>query len=77
MVAAQLAAALDALNASARDMVTFRMYVVVATPERFQEAWSSIHEMLGGEMPSATAIGLQALWTLELQVEVEMTVRVP
>ena len=77
IIATQLAAALHELGASARDVVTFRMYVVNATPERFKEAWSPIHEMLQGEMPSATAIGVQALWTPELQLEVEMVVRVP
>ena len=77
VVAAQLAAALHELGASTRDVIAFRMYVVNATSERFEQAWSAIHEMLAGEMPSGTAIGVQALWTPELQLEVEMTVRVP
>lgn len=77
VVATQLAAALDELGASARDVIAFRLYLVNATTERFEEAWSRIHEILHGEMPSATAIGVQALWTPELQLEVEMTVRVP
>lgn len=77
IVAAQLAAALGALGASPREVVTFRMYLVDATTDRFKEAWAPIREMLRGEMPSATAIGVQALWTPELQLEVEMTVRLP
>lgn len=77
VVASQLAAALRELGASPRDVVAFRMYVVNATEDRFKEAWGPIHEMLEGEMPSGTAIGVQALWTQELQLEVEMTVRVP
>ena len=77
MVATQLAAALQELGDSPRDVVTFRMYLVDASTDRFEEAWSPIHEMLQGEMPSATAIGVQALWTPELQLEVEMTVRLP
>lgn len=76
-VAAQLAAALREVGASPRDVIAFRMYVVDATTDRFQEAWSLIREMLDGEMPSGTAIGVQALWTPELQLEVEMTVRIP
>jgi enamine deaminase RidA (YjgF/YER057c/UK114 family) len=77
MVATRLAAALHELGASARDVVAFHMYVVNGTPDRFEEAWSPLQEMLMGEMPSGTAIGVQALWTPELQIEVEMTVRVP
>ncbi len=77
IVATQLAAALHELGASVRDVVTFRIYVVDATTDRFKEAWFPIQEMLHGEMPSVTAIGVQALWTPELQVEVEMTVRLP
>ena len=77
VVAAQLAAALHELGASPRDVVAFRMYVVDATTDRFTEAWSPIQEMFQGEMPSGTAVGVQALWTAELQLEVEMTVRLP
>ena len=77
IVATQLTAALQELKASPHDVIAFRMYVVDATTDRFEEAWSPIHEMLDGEMPSGTAIGVQALWTPELQLEVEMVVRVP
>ena len=77
VVATQLTAALRELKASARDVIAFRMYVVNATADRFEEAWSPIHEVFGGEMPSGTAIGVQALWTPDLQLEVEMVVRVP
>lgn len=77
VVAANLAAALAELGAAPRDVVTMRVYVVGATTERFMEAWSPIREMLGGEMPSMTGIGVQALWTPELQLEVEMVVRLP
>ncbi len=77
IVAGQLSAALKEMGARARDVVAFRMYVVNASKERFEEAWSPIHEIFEGEMPSGTAIGVQALWTAELQLEVEMVVRVP
>ena len=69
--------ALDQLGASACDIVAFRLYVVGATEERFKQAWSSLRELFQGEMPSGTALGVQALWTPELQLEVEMVVRVP
>ena len=77
LVASQLAIALQELGASARDFVAFHMYVVNGTTDRFEQAWSLIREVFDGEMPSGTALGVQALWTPELQLEVEMTVRVP
>lgn len=77
MVAAQLAAALAELGASPADVAAFRLYVVGASEERFEQAWAPIQEMFRGEMPSGTAVGVQALWTKELQMEVEMVVRVP
>lgn len=77
LVAGHLAAALKDLGASPRDVVLLRVYVVNATTDRFMEAWSPIKAMLAGEMPSVTGIGVQALWTSELQLEVEMVVRVP
>lgn len=77
MVAGNLAAALDELGASPRDVVSLRVYVVDATKERFAEAWSPIKALLAGELPSVTAIGVQALYTSQLQLEVEMVARVP
>lgn len=77
IIADNLAAALNDLGAGPRDVVLLRVYLVGATTDRFMEAWSPIREMLGGALPSMTGIGVQALWTPELQLEVEMVVRVP
>lgn len=77
VVAGNLAAALEDLGASPRDVVLLRVYVVGATTDRFLEAWSPIRAMLAGEAPSMTGIGVQALWTPALQLEVEMAVRLP
>ena len=74
---ASLAAALEHLDASARDIVMLRIYVVDATTERFGQVLAEIRKMLGSEMPSVTTIGVQALFTPEILVEVEMVVRVP
>lgn len=76
-VAENLGAALRELGASSRDVVLLRLYVVEATTDRFMEAWSPIRDMLSGEQPSMTGIGVAALWTSTLQLEVEMVVRVP
>lgn len=77
VVAENLAAALREIGASPRDVVLLRLYVVGATTDRFMEAWSPIREMLSGEQPSMTGIGVAALWTPALQLEAEMVVRVP
>lgn len=77
IVAANLAAELDDVKATPSDIVSLRMFVVNATTERFREAWTPLKERLGGNRPSLTAIGVQALWRPELQLEVEMVVRVP
>lgn len=77
LVAANLAAELDDLQASPRDIVLLRLYVVGATTERFLDAWTPIKEKLGEDQPSVTGIGVAALWTPDLQLEVEMVVRLP
>lgn len=77
IVSSNLAAALAHLSASPHDVVVMRLYVVGATTDRFEEAWAPIRDMLAGAMPSMTGIGVQALWTAALQLEVEMMVRLP
>lgn len=76
-ITGSLRAALDELRATVRDIVMLRLYVVDGTTERFLEAYTAVQELLDGEMPSVTVLGVQSLFTPELQVEIEMTVRVP
>ncbi|WP_200821620.1 RidA family protein [Bryocella elongata] len=54
-----------------------RVYVVNATTEAFQQVLPTLRELLGDAMPSITTIGVQALYTPEIKVEIEMVVRVP
>lgn len=70
-------AALDAVGASARDIVMVRVYVVDLTPERMNAAMPTLLALFDGEQPSLTGIGVSALASPELQIEVEMVVRVP
>lgn len=77
LAAANLAAALRELQATARDIVMLRLYLVEATTQRFQDALSALRDMLGAEMPSITTIGVTALFTPKLLIEIEMVVRVP
>lgn len=77
LVTASLAAALNELEASAQDIVMMRVYVVDATTEAFQQVLTALRELLGDAMPSMTTIGVQALYTPEIKVEIEMAVRLP
>jgi enamine deaminase RidA (YjgF/YER057c/UK114 family) len=68
---------LAAVGAEVADIVMMRVYVVNLTPERGAELLPVVREFLGEVQPSLTGIGVQALWGPDLQLEVEMAVRVP
>ncbi|WP_426442149.1 RidA family protein [Bradyrhizobium genosp. P] len=77
IVAANLKKALIELGASPDDVVMVRLYVVNATTDRFQQALTALRDTFNGGKPSVTTIGVQALYTPDYQLEVEMVVRVP
>jgi enamine deaminase RidA (YjgF/YER057c/UK114 family) len=77
LATASLAAALKEMDASAQDIVMLRVYVVNATTEAFGQAITPLRELVGDAMPSVTTIGVQALYTPEIKVEIEMVVRLP
>ena len=77
LTTASLAAALADLEATARDIVILRVYVVNATSEAFGKALAPLRELIGDAMPSITTIGVQALYKPEIKVEIEMVVRLP
>ncbi len=70
-------AALDAIGATPQDIVMARVYVVDLTPERMEEAVPHLMAMFDGTQPSLTGIGVAALAAPELQVEIELVVRIP
>jgi enamine deaminase RidA (YjgF/YER057c/UK114 family) len=77
VAAANLAAALKDLEATAQDIVMLRVYVVDATSEAFGQAVTPLRELFGDAMPSITTIGVQALYKPEIKVEIEMVIRLP
>ena len=77
LATASLAAGLEELEASAQDIVMMRVYVVNATTEAFQHVLSALRGLLRDAKPSMTTIGVQALYTPEILVEIEMAVRLP
>lgn len=68
-------AALQAIGASAADLLIVRVYLVDLTEDRLDQLWPHIHSLFDGEQPSLTGIGVAALASPGLQVEIEMTVR--
>lgn len=70
-------AALDALGASAQDLVMVRVYMVDLTPARLEEGMPHLMALFDGVRPSLTGVGVAALAGPGLQVEVEMIVRLP
>ncbi|MDP2118987.1 MAG: RidA family protein [Hoeflea sp.] len=77
IVMANAKAALDALGATPRDIAILRIYVVDLTPERLHLVMPPLLAMLDGAQPSITGLGVAALAGPDLQVEMELTVRLP
>lgn len=77
MVVGNAKAALAAVGGSAKDLVMVRVYLVDLTPERVGVLWPQLHALFDGTQPSLTGIGVAALASPELQLEIEMVVRLP
>ncbi len=75
-VVANLAGALEALNAGTEDIVWLRIYVVDLDEEKMSESFPILLEFLNGSQPSLTGIGVSALAASDLMLEVEMAVQV-
>ncbi len=70
-------AALAAVGAGPHDVVIARLYVVDLTPERLEEIMPGFLTAFEGAQPCVTGVGVQALAAPDLQVEMELVVRVP
>lgn len=77
VVVANLQAALDALQASPHDIVQMRIYAIDLRPETQALVMTKIMAFLNGAQPSLTGIGVAALAGPDLQIEIEMVVKVP
>jgi enamine deaminase RidA (YjgF/YER057c/UK114 family) len=77
IVAANAKAALDALGALPEDIAIARCFMTDMTPERLNQVFPPLLEIFGVAMPCITGVGVAALAAPELQVELELTVRVP
>lgn len=77
IVAANAKAALDALGATPENIVIARCFMTDLTPETLEQAFPPILEFFGGAMPCITGVGVTALASPELKIELELTVRLP
>jgi enamine deaminase RidA (YjgF/YER057c/UK114 family) len=77
IVAANAKAALLALGATPEDIVIARCFVTDLTPARLDQVFPPLLEMFNGAKPCITGVGVAALAAPDLQVELELTVRLP
>jgi enamine deaminase RidA (YjgF/YER057c/UK114 family) len=77
IVAANAKAALDALGAGPKDIVFARCFLTNLTPERLEQLFPPLLKFFDGAMPCVTGVGVAALAAPDLQVELELTVRLP
>ncbi len=77
IVVENLGAALAAIGGGPHDIIQMRIYVTDLRPETQETVMSQLSVFLAGAQPSLTGVGVAALATPELQIEIEMVVRVP
>ena len=75
LVAQNARAALEAIGASPQDIILARIYLVDLTPERMQKVMPILMALFDGAQPCITGVGVAALAGPDLQLEMEMTVR--
>ncbi|MDQ0317263.1 RidA family protein [Amorphus orientalis] len=77
IVGANAKAAVAAVGATMKDVVMARVYMVDLTPDRLAAASSELFGIFEGEQPSLTGVGVAALAAPDLQLEMELVVRLP
>lgn len=77
IAAANAKAALDALGATSADIVIARCFMTDLTPERLEQAFPPLLKLFEGAEPCITGVGVAALAAPDLQIEIELTVRLP
>lgn len=77
IVVANTKAALTALGAGPENIVIARCFMTDLTPERLEQVFPSLLGLFDGAMPCVTGVGVAALAGPDLQVELELTVRLP
>nr|WP_290828578.1 RidA family protein [Halomonas sp.] len=77
LVAKNARSALDAVGAKPEHVVLARIYMVDLTPERLETLMPAFIATFDGAQPCVTGVGVAELAAPELQVEMELVVRLP
>ncbi len=77
IVAVNAKAALNAVGASPADVAIARIYMVNLTPERLEAVMPAFLATFEGAQPCVTGVGVAALAAPDLQIEMELVVRLP
>ncbi|RUO34865.1 RidA family protein [Aliidiomarina soli] len=77
LVAKNARSALDAVGAKPEHVVVARVYLVNLTPDRLAQLMPPFLATFDGAQPCVTGIGVEALAAPDLQVEMELVVRLP
>jgi enamine deaminase RidA (YjgF/YER057c/UK114 family) len=77
IVSVNAKAALAAVGATPQDVVIARIYMVNLTAERLEELMPAFLSTFEGAQPCVTGVGVEALAAPDLQVEMELVVRLP
>lgn len=77
IVCSNLRLCLDSIGATPADIVSLRAYIVDWGPEKAAEVFPPLLAFLGDAMPSMTGIGVSALFSPDLKIEIEMIARAP
>ncbi|WP_086932294.1 RidA family protein [Agarilytica rhodophyticola] len=77
LVSQNARSALESVGAKPADVVIARVYMVDLTPERLELLMPEFLATFEGAQPCVTGVGVAALAAPELQVEMELVVRLP
>lgn len=77
IVSVNAKAALNAVGALPADVVVARIYMVNLTPERLEAVMPAFLATFEGAQPCVTGVGVAALAAPDLQIEMELVVRLP
>lgn len=69
--------ALDAIDASAKDIVMARVFMTELAPNRQEIVMQALLRFFDGAQPCLTGLGVAALGGPDLQLELELIVRLP
>jgi enamine deaminase RidA (YjgF/YER057c/UK114 family) len=70
-------AALDALGASPENIVIARCFMTDLNPDTLALVFPLLLEMFNGAKPCITGVGVTSLAAPDLQIELELTIRLP